>query len=164
MPALRDVVSDLRTRAGDAFGLPEGEGLTIEEVRDEPWWAFNYYSGNLTSRVVVNVDVPTSGPDLVQLAAHEAYPGHHLEHVWKEQLLVRDRDLLEEIDLPGADRAGARQRRNRRDRRGSAPRRSGRAEVQALLQAHGAGYDAEAAHELGVALRDVAHAPASTRP
>ena len=52
VPALRDVVADLRARAGDVFGLPEGEGLTIEEVRDEPWWAFNYYGGNLTSRVI----------------------------------------------------------------------------------------------------------------
>jgi hypothetical protein len=150
--ALRDVVSDLRTRAGEVFGLPEGEGLTIDEVRNEPWWAFNYYGGNLTSRVVVNVDVPTSGPDLVHLAAHEAYPGHHLEHVWKEQLLVRGRDLLEEtiflvptgqaLVSEGIAETGA-------DLLLDA---AGRAEVQELLEAHGAGYDAEAAHELGVAL------------
>ena len=38
--------------------LPAGEALTIEEVRDEPWWAFNYYLGGLRSRVVVNLDVP----------------------------------------------------------------------------------------------------------
>jgi hypothetical protein len=151
VPALRDVVSDLRTRAGDIFGLPHGEGLTIDEVRDEPWWAFNYYLGNLTSRVVVNVDVPTSGPDLVHLAAHEAYPGHHLEHAWKEQLLMRGRDLLEEsIFLVPTGQALVSE--------GIAETgvdllldEAARAEVQALLEAHGAGYDAEAAHELGAA-------------
>ena len=158
VPALRDVVADLRARAGDVFGLPEGEGLTIEEVRDEPWWAFNYYGGNLTSRVVVNVDVPTSGPDLVQLAAHEAYPGHHLEHVWKEQLLLRDRRLLEEsiflvptgqaLVSEGIAETGADVLLDE----------GGRAEIQALLEAHGAGYDAEAAHELGVAFETLRRA------
>ena len=28
------------------FGLPEGESLHVEEVHDEPWWAFNYYQGD----------------------------------------------------------------------------------------------------------------------
>jgi hypothetical protein len=151
VPALRDLVADLRSRAGELFGLPVGEGLTLDEVRDEPWWAFNYYLGDLTSRVVVNVDVPTSGPDLVHLAAHEAYPGHHLEHVWKEQLLVRGRKLLEEtiflvptgqaLVSEGIAETGADLLLDE----------AARAEVQSLLQAHGAGYDAEAAHELAVA-------------
>ena len=42
--------------------LPAGEGLELEAVTDEPWWAFNYYLGDLRSRVVLNVDVPTTGP------------------------------------------------------------------------------------------------------
>ena len=49
-------------------------------MHDEPWWAFNYYQGDLRSRVVVNTDVPTTGLDLIHLAAHEVYPGHHTEH------------------------------------------------------------------------------------
>ena len=151
VPALRDVVADLRARSHEVFGLPEGEDLTVEEVRDEPWWAFNYYLGNLASRVVVNADVPTTGADLVSLAAHETYPGHHLEHVWKERLLVQGRGLLEESILlvPTAQALVS---------EGIAETGldvlldgDGRAEVQALLAAHGVGYDAEAAHELGEA-------------
>ena len=46
--------------------------------------------------VVVNSDQQTTAADLVTLAAHEAYPGHHTEHVVKEQLLVRDQGFLEE--------------------------------------------------------------------
>jgi hypothetical protein len=65
-------------------------------VSDEPWWAFNYYLGDLRSRVVMNVDVPTMGIDLIHLAAHEVYPGHHTEHAVKEQQLIRDRGLIEE--------------------------------------------------------------------
>jgi hypothetical protein len=39
-------------------------------------------------------------PDiLVMLVAHEAYPGHHTEHSWKEQLHVREDGRLEESAL-----------------------------------------------------------------
>jgi hypothetical protein len=65
-------------------------------VSDEPRWAFNYYLGNLASRVVLNVDVPTTGLDLVHLVGHEVYPGHHTEHAVKEQVLIRDRGKIEE--------------------------------------------------------------------
>ena len=65
-------------------------------MHDEPWWAFNYYLGELRSRVVVNSDQQTTAADLVTLAAHEAFPGHHTDRVVKEQLLVREQGFLEE--------------------------------------------------------------------
>jgi hypothetical protein len=76
--------------------LPDGEGIDLEIVRDEPWLAFNYYLGGLRSRIAVNVDLPMSAIDLLRLAIHETYPGHHAERACKEQLLVRERGLLEE--------------------------------------------------------------------
>jgi hypothetical protein len=96
VPALRDIAAELRAPAAELVHLPDGEGLELEEVRDEPWWAFNYYLGDLQSRVAVNVDVLTTCDDVVELAAHEVYPGHHTEHAVKEQLLIRGRGLLEE--------------------------------------------------------------------
>jgi hypothetical protein len=96
VPAIRDLVGELRARTAALLELPEGEGLVVEEVGDEPWWAFNYYLGGLRSRVVVNVDVPTTYDDVVELAAHEIYPGHHTEHAVKEQRLIRDRGLIAE--------------------------------------------------------------------
>jgi hypothetical protein len=96
VPAVRAVLDDLRERTRELFGLPEGEDIRLEPVHDEPWWAFNYYQGGLLSRVVVNVDVPTTAVDAVHLAAHEGYPGHHTEHVWKERLLAGEGALLEE--------------------------------------------------------------------
>src|SRR5215218_4184388 len=96
LPALRDLVAELRSRTEAIVPLPDGEALELEQVSDEPWWAFNYYLGNLRSRVVVNVDIPTTADDLIGLAAHEVYPGHHTEHALKEQLLIRDRGLVEE--------------------------------------------------------------------
>jgi hypothetical protein len=93
---LDDLVPLLRERTLTIVDLPAGEELVIEPVTDEPWWAFNYYLGDLQSRVVMNTDIPTTGHDLVHLAAHEVYPGHHTEHAVKEQLLLRDRGAIEE--------------------------------------------------------------------
>ncbi len=93
---LADLLPLLRRRTSELLELPEGEDATLEAVADEPWWAFNYYQGELRSRVVLNTDVPTTGLDLVRLVAHELYPGHHTEHAVKEQLLLRGRGLVEE--------------------------------------------------------------------
>src|SRR5436190_7721861 len=96
VPVLDEVLPVLRERTGALVPLPDGEQVTLEPVTDEPWWAFNYYLGDLRSRVVLNLDVPTTGFELVHLGTHEVYPGHHTEHAVKEQLLMRDRGAIEE--------------------------------------------------------------------
>ncbi|MGN6799842.1 MAG: hypothetical protein ACTHKS_16995 [Gaiellaceae bacterium] len=93
---LDELLPLMRARTLQVVDLPEGESLVVEPVRDEPWWAFNYYLGELKSRVVLNVDQPTTGLDLIHLAAHEVYPGHHTESSLKEQLLVRGQGLVEQ--------------------------------------------------------------------
>jgi len=96
VPALTAVSDVLRSSTARLLDLPAGEGLSIEAVADEPWWAFNYYLGGLRSRVVINVDQPATATDVVKLAAHEVYPGHHTEAAVKEQRLIRDGGQLEE--------------------------------------------------------------------
>jgi hypothetical protein len=96
LPVLEDMFAELRTRTAALFGLPEGEEVILEEVRDEPWWAFNYYLGGLRSRIVLNVDVPTTYDDVAELCAHEGYPGHHTERSTKEVVLARERGAIEE--------------------------------------------------------------------
>jgi hypothetical protein len=96
VPVMKGLVAELRARTAELVELPTGEELVLEEVRDEPWWAFNYYLGGLKSRVVFNLDVPTTCDDLVEVAAHEVYPGHHTEHAIKERRFVLDRGELEE--------------------------------------------------------------------
>jgi hypothetical protein len=93
---LEDLLPLLRARTLEVVDLPEGERAVLEPVTDEPWWAFNYYLGDLVSRVVLNTDVPTTGLDLIHLAAHEVYPGHHTESSLKEHLLAGEQDRLEE--------------------------------------------------------------------
>jgi hypothetical protein len=76
--------------------LPDGEGVALEIVCDKPWMAFCAYLGDLRSRISVNVDLPLSALELLQLTIHETYAGHHVERCCKEHLLVRGRGLLEE--------------------------------------------------------------------
>ena len=93
------VTEDFRSRTASLFELPQGESVEVEYVSDEPWTAFNYYQGGLRSRIAVNIDLPMTPDLIVGLVAHEAYPGHHTEHSWKEQLHVREGGRLEESAL-----------------------------------------------------------------
>jgi hypothetical protein len=100
IPAVAEaLVAELRGLTEKLVGLPAGESLQLEPVTDEPWSAFNYYLGDLRSRIAMNVELPMTGWELVELLAHEAYPGHHTEHAWKEHLLVGEQGLLEESIL-----------------------------------------------------------------
>jgi hypothetical protein len=101
LPAVIDsLADDLRDRTDRLFGLPEGEHIDWELVTDQPWSGFNYYLGNLRSRVAINLDLPVLSTSIAHLVAHEAYPGHHTEHTRKEIGLVRDRGHLEETIFP----------------------------------------------------------------
>lgn len=95
-PAIRSLADDLRERTHRLFGLPEGEHVEWIFETDKPWSGFNYYEGDLRSRVAINVDLPVLSLSLGHLVAHEAYPGHHTEHTRKEVGLVRSRRWLEE--------------------------------------------------------------------
>ena len=90
------LVDDFRSRTEAMLGLPDGESVEVDYVSDEPWAAFNYYLGGLRSRIAVNTDVAATPTFVVELVAHEAYPGHHTEHAWKEQARVREGGELEE--------------------------------------------------------------------
>jgi hypothetical protein len=82
------LLPDFRGRAAALFGLPEGEGLVVSLVRDQPWSGYNWYDGGLRSRVDLNTDLPIRAADLLSVLPHETYPGHHLEHAWHEAHLV----------------------------------------------------------------------------
>ncbi|GAA5511949.1 hypothetical protein Dcar01_00663 [Deinococcus carri] len=89
------ILSTLRERTRERFGLPEGEDFSIGLVSDKPWTGYNWPLGNLRSRIDLNTDLPLLLPDLPDLLAHEGYPGHHTEHATKEARLVRERGWLE---------------------------------------------------------------------
>ncbi len=89
------LVARFRDRARRDFGLPDGEDLRVSTVTGQPWSGYNWYDGGRRSRVDVNTDLPVRAPDFITLIAHETYPGHHFEHVWKEADLVDGQGRLE---------------------------------------------------------------------
>ena len=96
LPGVIDaLVTRYRSRAADLFGLPDGEDLRVSLVQQQPWSGYNWYDGGRRSRVDINTDLPVRVPDLISTVAHETYPGHHLEHAWKEADLVDARRHLE---------------------------------------------------------------------
>lgn len=89
LPAVVDwLVQRFRTRAAAMFGLPPGEELKVSLVTDQPWSGYNWYFGGRRSRVDINTDLPARAAALVHTVAHETFPGHHLEHAWKEADLI----------------------------------------------------------------------------
>ena len=85
------LVDHFRARAAATFGLPPGEETRVGFVRGQPWGAYTWFDGGRRSRIDINTDLPSRATTLPLIIAHEAYPGHHLEHAWKEADLV-DRD------------------------------------------------------------------------
>ncbi len=90
------VIAEARAWTARVVDLPAGESVEVEIVQDKPWGGFCYYLGDLQSRIELNADLPRSADEVVHLALHETYPGHHAERCVKEQVLVRDGGRLEE--------------------------------------------------------------------
>lgn len=103
-PLARWLAERFREQAATLVGLPEGESLRIGTVRGQPWSGYTWYDGGRRSRVDLNLDLPIRVPELAAVVAHETYPGHHLEHAWKEAELVDRLARLEasllSIDTP----------------------------------------------------------------
>jgi hypothetical protein len=79
--------------------LPENERINLELVKNNinkiKWNYYNWYLGNLCSRIDVNPNYSMYWPGLLVAAAHEGYPGHHTEFVVKEQRLYRELNQFE---------------------------------------------------------------------
>jgi hypothetical protein len=89
------LATELRNESAAAWRLPHGDDLAITLVNYQPWSAYNWYDGGLRSRIEINTDLPMRAPQLIGTLAHETFPGHHLEHAWKETRLVRECGYLE---------------------------------------------------------------------
>jgi hypothetical protein len=93
--AIEVLSAELRRRTRQQVELPSEEKVEYDTVTGQPWQAFNWYRGDYSSLVQVNLDLPFSIVDLVDLVAHESYPGHHTERACKERYLYRDRGRVE---------------------------------------------------------------------
>ncbi|HSP05795.1 MAG TPA: hypothetical protein VLR94_01400, partial [Acidobacteriota bacterium] len=88
-------IEECRRRTGSQTRLPEGESFRVEYVRDKAWSAYNWYQGKYHSLIQVNIDFPIYVDRIIDLAAHEGYPGHHVYNALLEEHLVRKRKWVE---------------------------------------------------------------------
>lgn len=93
--AVAESAARFRSLARRDFALPEDEEVLWQAARDVPWGAYACFLGAGRTRIEVNVDLPMEVSGAAFLASHEAYPGHHAEHIIKEGTLIRDRGLAE---------------------------------------------------------------------
>ncbi len=88
--AVETIMDEVRSRTAELVTLPDGEAVEISFVSDKPWSGYNWYLGNARSLVEINTDLPIRANALLDLMAHEGYPGHHTEHALKEIRLYHD--------------------------------------------------------------------------
>jgi hypothetical protein len=88
-------LDECRARTRARLALPDAETFTVEYVTDRPWSAYNWYHGGFRSVIEVNTDFPVAIDRVVDLAAHEGYPGHHVHHALMERALVAGRRWAE---------------------------------------------------------------------
>ena len=75
--------------------IPKVESIEIEYVYGAPWSAYNWYKGNYKSLIQVNKRVDIHLERILDLAAHESYPGHHVYYSLREKDFYRDSNYVE---------------------------------------------------------------------
>lgn len=75
--------------------LPSNEAFRLEYVRDKVWSGYNWYQGNNSSLIQINLDLPITIDRAVGLACHEGYPGHHVYNVLLETHLAKGAGWVE---------------------------------------------------------------------
>lgn len=93
--AIKLCLAETRKRTADFIDMVEGEGFVYATVTDKPWGGYNWYKGNGQSLIEVNTDLPVSALGILDLCAHEGYPGHHTENMLKEALLYKEKGRAE---------------------------------------------------------------------
>jgi hypothetical protein len=87
LPIVLEVLNtEFRARTKHLFPLPEDESIDLALVNNKPWGGYNWYLGEAKSLVEINTDLPSYIYTLPDLIAHEGYPGHHTERVFKDRL------------------------------------------------------------------------------
>jgi hypothetical protein len=78
LPAvLSRAIEGCRAATRAHIDLPPAERVDVEFVPDLAWSAFTRYQGRSRSRIQVNTALPLTVDRALELACHEAYPGHH---------------------------------------------------------------------------------------
>jgi hypothetical protein len=93
---IESALAEARRRTTAMFTLPADEAVELAMVTDKHYTANNTYLGHHRSHIDWNTDLPPHMNEILDIACHEAYPGHHTEFTLKDQLLYRERGYVEE--------------------------------------------------------------------
>lgn len=91
----RAAIDEARRRTAAHIALPAEERFSVEYVGGVSWGAYNWYRGGYHSLIQVNTDLPFHASSALELAAHEGYPGHHVQNVLLDSTVVRGRGWKE---------------------------------------------------------------------
>jgi len=95
LPVLEVALAEVRRRTLSILELPPGEAVELKLVSDQPWAGYNRFLGHSRSCIEINTDLPVRADQVLNLMAHEAYPGHHTELASKEERWYRRAGHLE---------------------------------------------------------------------
>src|SRR5262245_48977899 len=98
--AFRAAVAECRRRVLRQIALPEAETVELAGADDSGVEARATYDGSFRTRVALNASGPVDLAHLVWLAAHETYPGHHVQHVLADRDCIRERGWRERELFP----------------------------------------------------------------
>lgn len=88
-------IDEARKRTLKFIDIPANENFNVELVSDQVWSAYNWYKGNSYSLIQLNTDHPIFIDRVIDLAAHEGYPGHHIFNALIEKHLVNENGWME---------------------------------------------------------------------
>lgn len=92
---MRAATAECKRRTVQHIKLPNGENFALAFVTDKPWSGYNWYKGNATSLIEINVDLPVFIDRAIDLGCHEGYPGHHVFNMLLEEKLAKQRGWKE---------------------------------------------------------------------
>ena len=75
--------------------LPPNEEVEVKYIDNAPWNAYNWYQGNYKSLIEINNIQSIYLERIIDLSAHEAYPGHHVYYALREKKFYRDSGYIE---------------------------------------------------------------------
>ncbi len=98
----RKALDITKMKTKELFGdiLPKEERILIELVKDNnndkaKWAYYELYLGNFNSRIDINPKYNMYWTAFLSVAAHEGYPGHHMNFVLNEQRLYQELNHFE---------------------------------------------------------------------
>lgn len=93
--AITLTLEEVKTRSKAEFPLVKEEKVKLNFVENQPWKAYNYYLGNATSKIDINLNYPYYAFEIPRIMAHETYPGHHHLLQLREKILYQEKEHFE---------------------------------------------------------------------